>query len=210
MSEHDKKRPLFPRAIVDPRTVPFSSAKFRGYLPHFYKDGCTYFVTFCLADVTKGRRLQRRTFAGNEDPTDIAASFEPGPFAGRCGLREPASARIVEDSLLHFQGERYALSSWCVMPNHVHVVVTPYDGHPLRRILHSWKSFTAHEINRITGCSGPVWQEESFDHMVRDQDSFQKFITYTEVNPVSAGLVDQPEQWPFGSARFQISLQEDI
>ena len=209
MSKHDKKRPLFPQAIVDPRTVPFSSAKFRGYLPHLYKDGCTFFVTFCLADVTKGRRLQRRTLTGNEDPTEIAASFEPRPVAGNCILREPKMARIVENSLLYFQGERYALSAWCVMPNHVHVVMTPYDGHPLRRILHSWKSYTAHEINRQTGNSGPVWQEESFDHAVRDQDSFQKFINYTEVNPVSAGFVDRPELWPFSSARLVISGPED-
>ena len=209
MSDNDKKWPLYPNEIVDPRTVPFSSAKSRGYLPHLYKDGCTYFVTFCLADVTKDRHLVRRILAGEEDPNAIAESFEPRPVAGKCILREARTARIVEDSLLHFQGERYALSAWCVMPNHVHVVMTPNDGHPLRRILHSWKSYTAHEINRQIGNSGPVWQEESFDHAVRDQDSFQKFLTYTEMNPVSAGFVDRPERWPFSSARFRISVQED-
>ena len=209
MSENEKKRLLYPNEIVDPRTVPFSSAKFRGYLPHLYKDGCTYFVTFCLVDVVEDRRLARQTLERKEDPTEIAESYEPRPFAGSCVLREQVSARIVEDALLYFQGERYALSSWCVMPNHVHVVMTPHHSHPLQRILHSWKSFTAHEINRQNGSSGPVWQEESFDHAVRDQDSLQRFITYTEMNPVSAGLVDQPELWPFSSARLRIEGEED-
>ena len=203
MSEHDKKRPLFPRAIVDPRTVPYSSARFRGYLPHLYKDGCTYFVTFCLADVTKGRRLQRRTLTGNEDPTEIAASFEPRPVAGNCILGEPQMARIVEDSLLHFQGERYALSAWCVMPNHVHAVITPSEGHSVSNILHSWKSFTASAINRSLGRSGKLWQHESFDHLVRNYDSLIRFITYTENNPVAADLCRHPEDWPFSSARFR-------
>ena len=112
-------------------------------------------------------------------------------------------AAIVEGSLLHFQGERYALSAWCVMPNHVHVVVTPFSDHSLSRILHSWKSFSAHEINRLLGNTGSVWEEESFDHLVRNERELERFVHYTESNPVTAGLCERPEDWKFSSARFR-------
>jgi len=209
MSKDEKQRPLNPSTIVDPLTAPFAPTKYRGYLPHLYKDGCAYFVTFCLVDVTPGRRLARRLMAGHDDPREIAASFEPQPSAGSCLLRDSGLAQMVESSLLHFQGERYALSAWCVMHNHVHVVMTPNNGNPLGHILHSWKSFTAHAINRQTGGAGPVWQEESFDHVVRNEAAFEKFIEYTEMNPVAAGFVDRPELWPFSSARFRAAFDED-
>jgi len=82
-------------------------------------------------------------------------------------------------------------------------VVTPYDGHHLLKVLHSWKSFTAHEINKQLKRTGPVWQDETFDHLIRGTESFEKFVTYIEHNPVAAGLVSQPELWRFSSARFR-------
>lgn len=89
------------------------------------------------------------------------------------------------------------------MPNHVHAVVTPYADHSLLDILHSWKSFTAHKINRRLGRSGRVWQQETFDHLIRSPESFEKFVRYTELNPVEAGMVARPEDWPFSSARYR-------
>jgi len=118
-------------------------------------------------------------------------------------LKEPAVASIVEDSLLYFQNDRYLLSAWCVMPNHVHVVVTPNHDHSLSRIVHSWKSFSAHEINRLVGRRGTVWEEEMFDHIVRDEKSMERFVKYTEDNPVAAGLCERPELWSFSSARYR-------
>ena len=112
-------------------------------------------------------------------------------------------ASIVEGSLLHFQHDRYLLSAWCVMPNHVHVVVTPHQDHTLSTILHSWKSFSAHEINKRLKKTGTVWEEEVFDHIVRDEISMERFVRYTEDNPVVAGLCERPELWPFSSARFR-------
>jgi REP element-mobilizing transposase RayT len=75
----------------------------------------------------------------------------------------------VADALRHFDGERYRLVAWCVMPNHVHAVVQPAAGHVLEEIVHSWKSFTAHQANKLLGRTGPFWMAEAYDHLVRDE-----------------------------------------
>ncbi len=92
------------------------------------------------------------------------------------------------------------------MPDHVHVVVAPFPDHDLGSILHSWQSYTAHLINLRTHRSGPVWQRESFDHLIRSAEDFDRFITYVEDNPVVAGLCTTREQWPFSSARIRSHL----
>ncbi len=109
---------------------------------------------------------------------------------------------LVEGALLHFQGQRYALHAWVVMPDHVHAVLTCYPEHPLQSVLHSWKSFTSHAINRMLGRSGPFWQKESFDHLIRSEEHARRFLEYVETNPVVAGLCGRPEEWPFSSARW--------
>ena len=119
--------------------------------------------------------------------------------------QRPELARVVENTLRYFQAERYALSAWCVMPNHIHAVVTPLESHTLSSIIQSWKSFSAHQINRILERERAVWQRESFDHLVRDEASFERFVMYTENNPVAAGLARRPEEWRFSSARFRDS-----
>ena len=199
----DPRKPAFPPRIVDPRSTPIAPVKYRGALPHIFKDGCTYFLTFCLADVAPLRREERRRLQEGQGPEDVAKSLEPVAGSGSCLLKNPKLATVVEGALLYFQGDRYTLSAWCVMPNHVHAVVTPHSEHPLTGIVQSWKSFSAHQINKILKREGAVWQRETFDHLIRDEPSFAKFASYTENNPVSAGLVDRAEDWPYSSARFR-------
>ena len=203
MAEDENRGPLAPERIVDPRSLPMVTAGWRGDLPHLYKEGCTYFVTFCLADAVPERLRRRRSIDDAGQPSEIAEHFDLDPDQGECILLEPRIASIIEASMLHFQGQRYALSAWCVMPNHVHVVVTPYADHALSDILHSWKSFSAHEINRALRRVGKLWEKESFDHLVRHDRAFEQFVTYTENNPVVAGLCERPADWPFSSARFR-------
>jgi REP element-mobilizing transposase RayT len=198
-----KRKPAFPTRIVDPRSTPFAPATYRGTLPHIYKDGCTYFLTFCLADVAPLRREERKRLGEGEGPEYVAKSLEPVAVSGSCLLKKPELATVVEAALLYFQGDRYSLSAWCVMPNHVHAVVTPHAGHPLAETTQSWKSFSAHQINKILEREGAVWQRETFDHLIRDEPAFAKFVFYTENNPISAGFVDRAEDWPFSSARLQ-------
>jgi REP element-mobilizing transposase RayT len=196
-------RVICPDWIQEPASLPFTSPRSRGGLPHLQKAGCTYFVTFCLYDAASARGRQRKRLEGDDNPGRLAQHFEPSPSSGSCVLADEHIAAVVERALLHFQGQRYALSAWCVMPNHVHVVVTPYPDHTLSNTLHSWKSFSAHEINRLLHREGPLWQKESFDHLVRDQGPFERFVVYTEANPVEAGLCRHPGHWPFSSARLR-------
>ena len=206
MSGTKMNRPIKPDLIVDPRTIAFSEPAYRGVLPHMHKPGCTYFVTFCLADVARKRAIERKRLLAADDPSEVfeAADFEP--TTGACILKDEALAAIVESSLLHFQGERYALGAWCVMPNHVHVIITPLGDHVLPKILQSWKGFSGRQINRRLKRSGPVWQKESFDHIVRNVACYENFVSYVERNPVVAGLVSRPPDWRFSSARHRENL----
>ena len=203
MTRRKKPSPLAPDRIVDPRLSPKATPRWRGDLPHIFKEGCTYFVTFCLADAVPDRHKRRRKIEGSEDSATIAKHFDVEPSVGGGILKQRNIASMVENALLYFQGERYAISAWCVMPNHVHAVVTPFSGHTLSEILHSWKSYSAHEINKSLRQSGSVWEQESFDHMVRHERAFEQFVSYTENNPVAAGLCDRPENWQFSSARVR-------
>jgi REP element-mobilizing transposase RayT len=108
--------------------------------------------------------------------------------AGQCVLRDDRAAEIVWNALSHFNGQRYDLLARCVMPNHVHVVVHPLPRQDLSRILHSWKSFTSNEINRLLARTGTLWQPEYYDHLVRDADDLERCIRYVVDNPDRAGL----------------------
>jgi REP element-mobilizing transposase RayT len=109
-------------------------------------------------------------------------------------------AEIVENALLHFDGQRYNMLSWCVMPNHVHAVVEPVVGHPFGPIIHSWKSFTAHRSNRVLRRTGRFWMPDYFDRYIRDENHLGAAISYVEENPVKAGLCERVEEWRWSSA----------
>jgi len=112
-------------------------------------------------------------------------------------------AEMVQNSLLFFDRVRYRLSAWLVMPNYVHMLLTPCENQDVSAILHSLKSYTANEANKLSGRTGQFWQPESFDRWIRDADHFARVIAYIENNPVKAGLCKRPEDWPFSSAWFR-------
>jgi putative DNA methylase len=87
------------------------------------------------------------------------------------------------------------------MPNHVHAVVETVEGFSNASVIHSWKSFTAHEANKILKREGVFWQREYYDREVRDGDHFERLVLYVENNPVKAGLVPVAEDWAWTSAR---------
>jgi leucyl-tRNA synthetase len=99
-------------------------------------------------------------------------------------------AALVEGALKHFDGDRYELLAWCVMPNHVHAIFRPLGLHDPSAILHSWKSFTANKANETLRRSGEYWQKESYDHIIRDEAEFLQQIRYVIANPEKAGLGD--------------------
>jgi REP element-mobilizing transposase RayT len=177
-----------------------ANLRWRGELPHLEKEGGTYFVTFCLAGAPRGGG--RRVFTPDDDAVAVARASEPAESGSGARTLVGRAGALVEEALLHFSGERYGLHAWCVMPNHVHVLTCPFGEHRLPAILHSWKSFTAKAIARATGWPGGVWEREYFDHLVRSPAALDRFVRYTEMNPVEAGLCVRPEDWPLSSARF--------
>ena len=108
---------------------------------------------------------------------------------------------LVENALLYFDGKRYRLFAWVVMPNHVHVLVELFEDHTLDQILHSWKSYTATEANNILGRRGQFWYREYYDRYIRNEAHFARAVEYIHNNPVAAGLVSRAEDWRFSSAR---------
>ncbi len=107
---------------------------------------------------------------------------------GECVLRRPELSKIVEDSLRHFDGERYALEAYVVMPNHVHVLAGISGRGDMKQLCRNWKNFTAMQINKALGRTGQFWQWESFDHLVRTPASLEKFRKYILNNPLKARL----------------------
>ncbi len=181
------------------------------YLPHWSRQGATYAVTFRLADavaseVSESWRLQREQVIEQarrqgRELTDaerielhrlhsekIEAFLDAGH--GECLLRDPQLAEIVQKALRHFDGQRYELVAWAVMPNHVHAIVRPFSGQGLPEIVHSWKSFTAKEINRQIGRQGSVWMDEYYDHLIRGPKDFANQVEYVLANPEKAALKD--------------------
>jgi putative DNA methylase len=185
----------------------------RGYLPHWEAGETSQSITFRLHDsLPRTLREHWRAELANlgeaeqqlERRKRIEAALDAGH--GACFLQQPEIAALVENALLHFDEERYRLHAWVVMPNHVHVLVTPSHGNSLSSLVHAWKSFTAKAANRLLGREGAFWFEEYFDRAIRDDRHFVRAVEYIENNPVQAGLCAQAADWLFGSARLGASL----
>ena len=117
--------------------------------------------------------------------------------AGECLLARPTVARIVAQTISHFDELRYRLFAWCVTPNHVHAVFQPAHYHSLAEIVHSWKSFSAKGINRAMERRGAFWQREYYDHLIRDERDLRRTVKYVLENPVKANL----KQWAWVRAK---------
>jgi len=130
-------------------------------------------------------------------------------------LKDDRLAAKVVESLTYFAGQRYALWAYVVMPSHFHWVFEPAcewieglgskadDRSPRQRIMHSVKMYSARWCNKLLGRKGAFWQDESYDHCIRDLDELERAIDYVELNPVKAGLANAPEAWTHSSARYR-------
>jgi len=173
----------------------------RYYLPHWDSSHSIQAITFRLADalplaVTRDLTSDARSA---KDRARLDALLDSG--VGECLLSIPEVALIVERALLFFDGQRYRLLAWCVMPNHVHTLIRQEPGFPLGKTVQSWKSFTAKEINSSLGRSGHVWHPDYFDRFIRNEEHLSAALTYIEKNPVKAGLVKEAKNWLWSSAR---------
>lgn len=185
----------------------------RGYLPHYDSAQVVQFLTFRLADSLPQEKLRQleteldhlpESDRAQERRKQIEIWLDSG--LGCCALRHPKLATVMEDTLLAFDGKRYRLMAWCVMPNHVHVLIAPTA--PLARIVQSWKSYTgrwALEKNAELGLGVPgkhFWMREYWDRYIRNENHFAQTLRYIHENPVKAGLCSEPQNWTWSSARL--------
>jgi REP element-mobilizing transposase RayT len=142
---------------------------------------------------------ERRHFSKWDHLLDKAAH---GPL----WLAQPEIAKIVKEALHYRNGNEYDLFAFCIMSNHVHVVFAPLDCKsdcqsdlhaPLNKIMQSLKRHTARKSNIVLGREGTFWQDESYDHVIRDSGEFDRIINYVLENPVKAGLVTKQNDWPW-------------
>jgi type I restriction enzyme R subunit len=170
-------------------------------LPHWQQGEVWIFATWRLADSLPADKLRhwqeekQAWLARHPEPWDPPTTTEYhqrftqriedwlDAGYGACILRDPAIRQHVSNALAFFDGKRYALGDWVVMPNHVHVLFRPLDAHRLPDILHFWKSFTAKAINRHLGRTGPVWQEDYWDRLIRNERHLDAVQRYIAENP---------------------------
>ncbi|MCB1229911.1 MAG: transposase [Verrucomicrobiae bacterium] len=183
-----------------------TTSRTRRNLPHWEQSGCTQFVTFRLGDSIPASKLadwhaeRDEWMEGHEEPwspeewreyqerfLDRIERWSDRGY-GACWLRNPSLRKILTDALAHFDQDRYELDTFVVMPNHVHMLVKPNHPWRLGQLLHSWKSFSANQINRIQGRKGTLWMDERFDHLVRSVEQLERFRKYIAENPMAAGL----------------------
>lgn len=185
------------------------------YLPHWTVAGGTYFVTFRLAgslpaflkkevECLRADILSASTQSGRALSVSELEALEELHFreldilerdTGNRVLENEEVAEIIANALRHFDDERYRLFAWAIMPNHVHIVFKTLGEWQLSEILHSWKSFTANAGNKLLGSTGPFWQAESYDHLVRTEEELLRCIEYTWLNPEKAKLTGWKWRW---------------
>jgi putative transposase len=204
-----------------------SNLRFREYyrrrLPHIQIAGSTYFVTFRLKDSLPKDALEKlaeETARIKELPKDeVALEYRRwfGKFdeyldqasSGETFLQYEQVANLVAESIHYRDGKVYDLYSFCIMPNHAHLVFMPLEKsegefHSLPKILQSLKRHTARQSNLILGRAGAFWQDESYDHVIRDEKELERIIKYVLNNPVKAGQVDGWNKWKWSYCKYDL------
>lgn len=197
-------------------TSPTHFTRYERHLPHWRLPGACYFTTFRLDDsipvavLLEMRReahqwdhqLKEWQSANNGSLTAAQAqawhTFQRNRRRklenllddghGECLLRETNLRRIVEEALLHFEGTRCEMLAYAVMPNHVHALCRPLGSFTIESLCASWKWFTAKKIQCVQQRTGPLWQAESFDRIIRDGDHYAATVRYIAKNPINARM----------------------
>ena len=177
----------------------------RGYLPHWDFEKSTQAVTFRLADSVPAEALRgwNREIISILDITTrekelhkLIAKYEDGGHGGSV-LKIPECAAIIQGKLIEGHPTLYRLIDWCVMPNHVHVLIKLAEKQSLHEIVRLWKGGSSIEINRLLDRTGPLWQREYYDRLVRDMDHLYSCIVYIRNNPVKANYAISRKNGPF-------------
>lgn len=182
-------------------------------LPHIYVPERAYFITFRLKDsLPFPKILELKSSAEfNSAPQSKTEKYEKdkkffakydellnkGNF-GKCYLRKDKVAEIVASTIQFLNEKDYNLIAYCIMPNHVHLVFTLREqSRSVDKIMQSIKRYSAQQINKLLKRTGSLWQAESYDHVVRDENELYRIIGYVINNPVKAGLVEDWKEWKY-------------
>jgi len=179
-------------------------------LPHWAANKSLIFITYRLADSMPAAKLREWQAERDEwmrrhpEPWDEATASEyydtfPAKLDemldagyGSCILGREDCCSIVVENLLHFNGERYVLHAFVVMPNHVHVLLEIVRREDLAKIVHGWKSYTAKRINEVVGGEGQVWQREYYDRLIRNAEHYARTVEYIRKNArVAEGIISR-------------------
>jgi len=160
--------------------------------------GLVQHVIFRLTDSLPGQSYRPSHTEDARFGVHIDSALDHGHGARTLAIPEIAS--LVENALLRFDGERYVLHAWCIMPNHVHALLKLGASNSLDQIVHSWKSYTGTRANRLLRRNGPFWAAEYFDRFMRDEKHLAHTAAYIEANPVKAGLCESILEWRYSSA----------
>ena len=186
---------------------------FRGYLPHL-EQKALQMVTFRLADslpkeVVEKWKCEMELAEGTAQSDERMArlrklidQYEDAGY-GRCFLADERIAQLMEETLFHYDGIHYRLVRWCIMPNHVHVMIEPLESYTLSAILKEWKSYTSHVAKKELDFPGSFWMQEYYDRYVRDMNHYRYAVEYIDNNPVNAGLAKRPSDWRWSSAYWE-------
>ena len=182
----------------------------RGYLPHFDGRAIPQFITLRLFDSVPDSVLERwmrelDVVSSKRDRLTLQMRIEKylDQGYGEAFMKNHRVANMVQNELLYYDGKRYRLSSWVVMPNHLHFLMTRFDAIQLADVMQSFKSLTSHKANKILRRKGPFWMLDYFDRYIRSTKHFAKTVSYIENNPVKARLCKQAQGWCFSSAWFR-------
>ena len=169
-------------------------------LPHFDAAAQLQFITFVLADAApKQQKSLISTNRKSGDQEFLEMDSELDRHRGSCLLKKPEIGSLVLASMLRDAGNSHIPLSWVIMPNHIHLLTAQLPGNKLSEIVRRIKGRSSHEINRLRGCTGQVWQNSFFDRAIRSMEHLGLTIDYIHDNPVKARLCHDPSCWQFSS-----------
>ena len=186
------------------------------FFPHWELKNAIYHVSFHLEDSLpkslakkiKNERIQMEESVlnakGNISPFDIylikkyyskkmEGYFDNG--YGSCIFRDNENAQIMQNVIMNGNGVEYDLYAWCIMPNHVHLMFSLLGEYVLSKVVATWKSCSAHYLNKRMNTKGRLWNVDYFNRIIRDGDDYSRTKEYIWRNPEKAGLHDWPWRW---------------
>jgi REP element-mobilizing transposase RayT len=205
---------------------------YRRNLPHIQPRGVTFLVNFRLAGslpreileelraeadqheemFSKIRDSKEKLLARDKEQRRLIGKWDEALHRSQSGhsfLKEDRIAKIVADSISYHDSEWFDVEAYCIMPNHVHLVLTPYEKSDtsdfgLTQIMHNVKRNSAKRANLVLDRKGSFWQHESYDHFARDEFELKRIIEYVLLNPVKAGLVENCQDWKWTYCKYNL------